>query len=49
VPDRAENATANLLGPLVINRHSNRGVQAVLNERWSTRELLFPPVTVQVR
>lgn len=44
VPDRAENATANLLGPLVINRHTRSGAQAVLSERWSTREPLFPPV-----
>ena len=41
VRDKAEDATANLLGPLVINRSSGRAIQAVLSERWSTRQLLF--------
>lgn len=41
VPDRAEDSTVNLLGPLVINRHTRRGMQAVLNEAWSTRHPLF--------
>lgn len=41
VRDKAEDATANLLGPLVINRSSGRAIQAVLGERWSTRQPLF--------
>lgn len=30
VPDRAEDATANLAGPLVVNRHTRQAAQAVL-------------------
>ncbi len=41
IRDKAEDATANLLGPLVINRSSGRAIQAVLNEGWSTRQPLF--------
>lgn len=41
IPDKAEDATANLLGPLVINRVTGRALQAVLNERWSPRRRLF--------
>ncbi len=41
IRDKAEDATANLLGPLVINRSTGRAIQAVLNERWSTRQPLF--------
>jgi flagellar assembly factor FliW len=49
VTDRADDATANLLGPLVINRHTGRGVQAVLTEDWSTRERLFPAPAASAR
>ncbi len=41
IPEKAEDATANLLGPLVINRVTGRALQAVLNERWSARRRLF--------
>jgi flagellar assembly factor FliW len=41
VPDEAENATANLLGPLVINRATRRSMQMVLNDPWTTRHQLF--------
>lgn len=41
IRDKAEEATANLLGPLVINRCTGRAIQAVLNEGWSTRRPLF--------
>src|SRR5262245_44025629 len=38
VGERAEESTANLLGPIVINRHSNRAVQAVLSpDEFDTR------------
>jgi flagellar assembly factor FliW len=41
VPDQAEHATANLLGPLVINRGTRRSMQMVLNDPWTTRHPLF--------
>jgi len=41
VPDRAEDATANLLGPIIINRHTHRALQAILSGQWSTRQPLF--------
>ena len=41
VPDQAEQATANLLGPLVINRATRRSMQMVLNDPWTTRHLIF--------
>ncbi len=41
IRDKAEDATANLLGPLVINRSTGRAIQAVLNDGWSTRQPLF--------
>lgn len=41
VPDQAELATANLLGPLVINRESRRSMQMVLNDPWTTRHSIF--------
>ncbi len=41
VGDRADQATANLLGPIVVNRSTGRAIQAVLNEGFSTREPLF--------
>lgn len=41
--DRAETATANLLGPLVINTRTRQGVQAVLAESgYGTRVPLMP-------
>lgn len=40
VPERVHDATANLLGPLVINRHTRQGRQVVLSEQWSTRQPL---------
>ena len=41
--DRAENATANLLGPLVINIRTRQGVQAILAESgYGTRVPLLP-------
>ena len=41
VPEKAKNATANLLGPLIVNRLTRRSVQAVLHDDYSTREPLF--------
>ena len=41
VPEQAKNATANLLGPLVINKATRRSIQAVLSEDFSAREPLF--------
>ena len=41
VPEQAKNATANLLGPLVINKTTRRSIQAVLSEDFSAREPLF--------
>ena len=44
VPDQVQDATANLLGPLVINTVTLHGVQAVLNpDRWPSRRLLVEP------
>jgi flagellar assembly factor FliW len=43
VGERAEQATANLLGPIVVNRASGRAIQAVLHEGFSTRQPLFTP------
>ena len=40
--DRAADATANLLGPIVVNRHTNRAAQAVLAN--SAYELRTPLV-----
>ena len=41
--DRAETATANLLGPLVINTRTRQGVQAILAESgYGTRVPLMP-------
>lgn len=40
--DAIEDSTANLLGPIVVNRHTQNAVQAVLSERWSTRHRLLP-------
>lgn len=46
VPDDPREATANLLGPLVLNPETLVGVQAVLNpERWPSRRRLVEPVT----
>ena len=41
VPEQAKNATANLLGPLIVNRETRRSIQAVLHDDYSTREPLF--------
>lgn len=41
VPDNVEQSTANLLGPIVINRHTRDAVQVVLTEAWSTRRPLL--------
>lgn len=49
VPDKPENATANLLGPLIVNRHTRRSVQTVLSEGWSTRQPLFQPLVTASR
>jgi flagellar assembly factor FliW len=44
VPEDAREATANLLGPLVINVVTRQGVQAVLDpERWPSRKRLLEP------
>jgi flagellar assembly factor FliW len=40
VPERAADATANLLGPIVWNPGAGRAVQAVMSERWSTQHRL---------
>lgn len=41
VPDRAADATANLLGPVVVNTRTRTGVQVVLApERWPARRRL---------
>lgn len=43
VPDRVQDATANLLGPLVVNTRTLVGVQAVLDpDRWPVRRRLVP-------
>jgi flagellar assembly factor FliW len=40
--DTAKDATANLLGPLVMNRHTRQAAQVVLaTDAWTTREPLF--------
>ncbi len=44
VPARAQDATANLLGPIVLNPRVGKGVQAVMADRWSTRHPLMQPV-----
>ena len=41
VPDQAEHATANLLGPIVINKSTHRSIQMVLAEPWGTRHSIF--------
>jgi flagellar assembly factor FliW len=42
VPDVVRNATANLLGPLVVNADTKHGVQAVLDpDRWPPRRPLI--------
>ena len=41
VPDNVEQSTANLLGPIVINRHTRAALQVVLSEAWSTRRPLL--------
>lgn len=43
VGERAEQATANLLGPIVVNRATGRAIQAVLQDGFSTRQPLFTP------
>lgn len=42
VPDRVQDATANLLGPLVVNSRNNQAVQAILSpEEWPSRRPLL--------
>lgn len=46
VPDTVRDATANLLGPLVVNTATNVGIQAVLApERWPARRPLVATAT----
>jgi len=43
VAEQPANSTANLLGPLVVNRHTRSAAQAVLDAgRYATKEALFP-------
>ena len=47
VPDRVQDATANLLGPLVVNTTTRVGVQAVLSpEQWPSRRPLVATAAV---
>lgn len=47
VPDRAQDATANLLGPLVVNTTTRVGAQAVLSpERWPSRRPLIASAAI---
>jgi flagellar assembly factor FliW len=41
--------TANLRGPLVVNPHSRRGRQVILQEDWPTQYPLFPESLVAIR
>jgi flagellar assembly factor FliW len=44
IPENAQEMTANLLGPLVFNRKSNRGKQIVLHgSDWPVRYRVFQP------
>jgi flagellar assembly factor FliW len=44
VGERVEEATANLLGPLVVNRHTRQAAQVVLaGSRYETRAPLVAP------
>ena len=38
--DRPEDATANLLGPIVINRRTRQAAQVVVGDGWDTRQPL---------
>ena len=43
VAEQPANSTANLLGPIVVNRHTRSAAQAVLDAgRYATKEALFP-------
>lgn len=42
VPERARDATANLLGPIVHNPAAGKAVQAVMGDRWGTKHRLVP-------
>ena len=43
VAEQPADSTANLLGPIVVNRHSRLAAQAVLDAgRYATKEALFP-------
>jgi flagellar assembly factor FliW len=43
VADPVASSTANLLGPIVVNRHTRAAAQAVLgNSKYATREVLVP-------
>jgi flagellar assembly factor FliW len=44
VSERAQDATANLLGPIVVNPRVGKAVQAVMADRWGTRHRLIPAV-----
>jgi flagellar assembly factor FliW len=49
IPGDVQDATANLLGPLVVNMQNLTGVQAVLNpDRWPTRRPLLPKKVASV-
>ena len=41
VKENVEQSTANLLGPIVINRHTRSALQVVLAEAWSPRRPLL--------
>jgi len=48
VGEPLEESTANLLGPLVVNLHTRKGIQAVLApDRYRTRERLFGTAAVR--
>lgn len=49
VPDDARDATANLLGPVIVSSATRLGVQAVLNpDHWPSRRRLVAPATAAV-
>jgi len=42
VPDKTEDTTVNLLGPIVINSRTRKAAQAILySEKWHTRHAVF--------
>ncbi|MEL7633398.1 flagellar assembly protein FliW [Sporomusa sphaeroides] len=43
IPEKAEEMTANLLAPILVNSHTGKAIQIVLEKsRYTVRHLLFP-------